>query len=52
MVQLPHFFSGQNAHPKHEEIVATLTTLWWEMSEVGVNFKINEIHDIFFDEWF
>ncbi|XWS12871.1 hypothetical protein CRYUN_Cryun37aG0127700 [Craigia yunnanensis] len=46
------FFSGQNAHPKHEEIVATLTTLWWEMSEVGVNFQINEIHDIFFDEWF
>ncbi|KAK8592251.1 hypothetical protein V6N13_062837 [Hibiscus sabdariffa] len=43
------FFSGQNAHPKHEELVATLSTLWWEMSEHGVNFKLNEVHDIFLD---
>ncbi|XVF27928.1 hypothetical protein REPUB_Repub14bG0151800 [Reevesia pubescens] len=46
------FFSGQNAHKKHEEIVATLKTLGWEMSEVGVNFKLKEIHYIFLDEWF
>ncbi|XVF26083.1 hypothetical protein REPUB_Repub13aG0269400 [Reevesia pubescens] len=46
------FFSSQNAHPKHEEIVATMKTLGWEMSiEVGgLNFKMNEIHHIFLDE--
>lgn len=46
------FFSGQTAHPKHEEIVATLSILWWEMSEAGVNFKMKEVHGMFLDEWF
>ncbi|KAE8728840.1 Pentatricopeptide repeat-containing protein [Hibiscus syriacus] len=43
------FFSGQNTHPKHEELVCTLSTLRWEMSEDGVNFKMNEVRDMFFD---
>ncbi|KAB2025947.1 hypothetical protein ES319_D06G185000v1 [Gossypium barbadense] len=46
------FFSGQTAHPKHEEIVATLSILWWEISEAGVNFKMKEVHDMFLDGWF
>ncbi|MFQ6643889.1 hypothetical protein Gotur_017323 [Gossypium turneri] len=46
------FFSGQTAHPKHEEIVATLSILWWEMSEAGVSFKMKEVHDMFLDGWF
>ncbi|KAK6269054.1 hypothetical protein QUC31_013214 [Theobroma cacao] len=43
------FLSGQNAHPKHEEIVATLKTLSWEMSEVCMNFKMHQILDIFLE---
>ncbi|XVF87775.1 hypothetical protein PTKIN_Ptkin18bG0147900 [Pterospermum kingtungense] len=44
------FFSGQNSHPKFEEIVATLKALSWGNSEVCINFKMNEIHDMLFFE--
>lgn len=42
------FFSGQNSHPKLEEIVATLKALSWKTSEVCINLKMNEIHDMLF----
>ncbi|XVE51070.1 hypothetical protein DITRI_Ditri02bG0009000 [Diplodiscus trichospermus] len=41
------FFSGQNSHPKIEEIAAILKILSWEMSEVCFNFKVKEIHDMY-----